>query len=134
MGARSGKEYLDGLRDERQVFVGGERVRDVTDDPRFRGAAHELARIYDLQHDPRYREALTFPSPATGEPVSTSFLWATRFDEVERRVRGESIRTDLSYGLMGRLPDYMNAFVTDCAAIAYLLGRHRPEFGENATR
>ncbi len=134
MGARSGKEYLEGLRDARQIFIGGDRVGDVTDDPRFRGAAHELARIYDLQQDPRYRDDLTFPSPSTGEPVSTSFLQASTGDEVARRVRGESIRTDLSYGLMGRLPDYMNAFATDCAAIAYLFGRHRPEFGEHAVR
>ncbi len=134
MGARSGKEYLEGLRDDRRIFVGGDRVRDVTDDPRFRGAAGELARIYDLQHDPRYRAILTFPSPATGEPVSTSFLWATTFDEVQRRVQGEGVRTDLSYGLMGRLPDYVNAFATDCAAIAYLLGRRRPEFAENVLR
>ncbi len=134
MGARNGKQYLEGLRDDRRIFVGGDRVRDVTDDPRFRGAAQELARIYDLQHDPRYRDKLTAPSPTSGESVSTSFLWAKSFEEVERRVQGESIRADLSYGLMGRLPDYMNAFTTDCAAIGYLLGRHRPEFGEHMLR
>lgn len=134
MGVRSGKEYLDGLRDRRQIFVGGDRVSDVADDPRFRGAAHELARIYDLQHDPRYRDILTFASPSDGAPVSTSFLLATSVEEVERRMAGESIRTDLSYGMMGRLPDYMNAFATDCAAIAYLFGRHRPEYGERVVR
>jgi len=134
MAARHGNEYLAGLRDGRQIFVGGDCVRDVTDDPRFRGAAHELARIYDLQHDNRYRDALTFASPTSGDRVSTSFMWATTFEQVEQRIRGESVRADLSYGLMGRLPDYMNALTTDCAAIAYLLGRRRPEFGDNMRR
>lgn len=134
MGARNGKQYLEGLRDNRQVFVGGEQVRDVTDHPHLRGAALELARVYDLQHDPNYRGALTFPSPADQEPVSTSFLWATDFDALEHRVAGESIRCDLTYGLMGRLPDYMNAFTTDCAAIGYLLGRHHPECGDRIVR
>ena len=52
-------------------------------------------------------------------------------DEVNQRIQGEALRADLTYGLMGRLPDYMNAFATDCAAIAYLLGRKQPEFGEH---
>lgn len=134
MGARTGDEYLAGLRDTRQIYVGGDVVSDVTDYPGFANSAAELARVYDLQHDERYRDLLTFPSPHDGEPVSVSFLRAATLGEVERRVRGESLRTDLTYGLMGRLPDYMNAFVTDFAGIAYLVAKANPEYGENVLR
>ncbi len=34
--------------------------------------------------------------------------------------------------MMGRLPDYMNAFVADMAAITAWLGRNEPRFGDNA--
>jgi 4-hydroxyphenylacetate 3-monooxygenase len=36
---RSGEKYLESLRDDRELWIDGERVRDVTHDPRLRGAA-----------------------------------------------------------------------------------------------
>jgi len=37
MPARTGKEFLQGLKDDRQIWVGGERVRDVAAHPAFAG-------------------------------------------------------------------------------------------------
>ena len=132
MGVRTGAQYLAGLRDNRQIFVNGDLVSDVTDYPAFRRGAAEMARVYDLQHEPAYQSLLTYPSPSDGTPVSTSFLMAKTMDELDRRIQGESLRADLTYGLMGRLPDYMNALATDTAAIGYLLGHREPAFGERA--
>lgn len=132
MGVRTGAQYLAGLRDGRQIFVNGETVTDVTDYPAFRRAARELARVYDLQHDASCRSVLTYPSEDDAAPVSVSFLLARTDDELAQRVAGESLRADLTYGLMGRLPDYMNAMVTDLAAIDSLLGHRNPEFGQRA--
>ena len=44
---RTGKEHLESLRDGRVVYVGGERVDDVTRHPAFRAAAQTVAGIYD---------------------------------------------------------------------------------------
>ena len=52
MGIRNGAEVLAGMRDGRAVFIDGERVADVTRDPRFAGGARTLASLYDLQHKP----------------------------------------------------------------------------------
>ena len=44
MPIRTGNEFLDGLRDDRQIFIDGERVADVRRDRRLGAAAHsELA-------------------------------------------------------------------------------------------
>ena len=43
MPIRTGKEFLDSLRDDRQIFMDGERIGDVTTDPRCAGAAQTLA-------------------------------------------------------------------------------------------
>jgi 4-hydroxyphenylacetate 3-monooxygenase/anthranilate 3-monooxygenase (FAD)/4-hydroxyphenylacetate 3-monooxygenase len=134
MGARTGREYIEGLRDNRRVYVKGALVRDVTQYPPFRGVINTLADLYDRQHDPEYKDVLTTPSPTSGKPVSTSFVLAHTWEEMARRVNGERLRCEFTYGLMGRLPDFMNAFVTDMAAIRSLLGRQRPEFGDNAWR
>ncbi len=132
MGARTGKAYIEGLRDGRYIYVNGELVRDVTQYPPFQGVIHTLADLYERQHDPTYQPLLTAPSPTSGQPVSTSFVLAQTWDEMEQRLRGERARCEFTYGLMGRLPDFMNAFVTDTAAIRNLLGRRTPQFGENA--
>ncbi len=49
---KSGKDYLDGLRDGRVVYIGRERVDDVTTHPAFREAARAFADFYDLKRDP----------------------------------------------------------------------------------
>ncbi len=43
MGIRTGAQYLDGIRDDREVWCDGERVKDVTKDPRFAGGARTMA-------------------------------------------------------------------------------------------
>jgi aromatic ring hydroxylase len=132
MGARSGKAYIEGLRDDRCVYANGERIRDVTQYPPFEGIIRTLADLYDHQHEPAYADALTSNSPTSHTPVSTSFLITRTWDDMDRRVRGERLRCEFTYGLMGRLPDFMNGFVTDMAEIRDLLGRHEPRFGDNA--
>ena len=48
---RTGKEHLETLRDGRVVYVGGERIDDVTTHPAFRGAAQTVAA--HLRHEGR---------------------------------------------------------------------------------
>lgn len=37
---RTGKEHLESLRDGRVVYIGKERITDVTTHPAFRNGAH----------------------------------------------------------------------------------------------
>ena len=48
----------------------------MADHPAFRNVVRSYAELYDMQHDPAFRDILTYPSPATGEPVATSFLFS----------------------------------------------------------
>ena len=134
MGVRRGQEYIDGLRDDRELYVNGELVRDVTTYPAFQGVIREMAQLYDRQHQEAYKDILTYPSPTSNEPVSTSFVLAESWADIEKRRFGETARCELTCGMMGRLPDYMNAFVADMAAITAWLGRNEPRFGDNAGR
>lgn len=132
MGIRTGSEFVESLRDGRTIFVNGDRVKDVTTYPPFKGIVGTLASLYDLQHS--HRDQLTYRSPATGEPVSASFLMASSMPEAEIRVRAEELRADHTFGLMGRLPDFCNAMVTDFAAAHAYLGRREKHYGENVRR
>src|SRR6476619_3671375 len=47
----TGAQYLESLRDGREVYIYGERVDDVTTHPAFRNATRSIARLYDALHD-----------------------------------------------------------------------------------
>jgi aromatic ring hydroxylase len=50
MPARTGADFLRGLRDKREVWLGGERVTDPMEHPALRGAAEAIAAVYDLHY------------------------------------------------------------------------------------
>src|SRR3954467_9553108 len=63
----TGTEYLESLRDGREIYIYGERVADVTTHPAFRNAARSVARLYDALHDPKTRVWPTSPTdPGSG--------------------------------------------------------------------
>ena len=63
---QTGAEYLESLRDDREVFIYGERVKDVTTHPAFRNTARMVARLYDALHDgSTRRRCCCRPTPAT---------------------------------------------------------------------
>jgi 4-hydroxyphenylacetate 3-monooxygenase len=57
---RTGQQYLDSIRDGREVHINGERVKDVTRHPAFKPLVDIRARIYDMQHEAATRELLTY--------------------------------------------------------------------------
>lgn len=134
MPARTGREYLEGLRDGREVWLDGERVKDVTKDPRLAGAARSIAALYDLQHQPDLRDRLTYPSPASGERVGLSFLQPRGPADLVRRREMFKAWADWSGGMLGRAPDYLNALVMGCAAARDFFARNEPRFGDHMVR
>src|SRR5690242_18017910 len=131
MGIRTGKAFLESLRDDRQIWVDGERVADVTRDRRFAGAAQSMAELYDMQHDPALVERMTFVSPSSGERVGLSFILPkSEADLVRRR---EMVKTwmDATCGMFGRSPDFMNINLMGFAAAADEFGRRDKRFADN---
>ncbi len=135
MSARTGREYLEGLRSqEREVWLGGERVKDVTTHPGLRHGAEAIAALYDMQHDHALREAMTYVSPTTGERVGLSFIVPRTREELERRRVMMLHWARTTCGMMGRSPDFMNVTFAAWAGAAAYFARSRPEFGENVRR
>jgi 4-hydroxyphenylacetate 3-monooxygenase len=131
MSIRTGKELLQSLRDDRRLFIDGERVADVTADPRFAAAAESLAELYDMQHDAALVDRMTFPSPSSGERVGLSFIEPRSVDDLIRRRDMVKIWADATCGMFGRSPDYMNIFVTALASAADEFGKKDRSFAEN---
>jgi 4-hydroxyphenylacetate 3-monooxygenase len=118
MGLRTGNQYLAALRDERQVYLEGQRVKDVTNEPRLGRAAHSVAALYDLQHDPRHADVLTTVQEGTGERIAVSYAQPRSVADVQKRGRALKTVADATYGMFGRTPDFMNVGVAALAAAA----------------
>ena len=107
MGARTGAEYLAALRStNREIWLGGERVESVADHPQFAQAAQSMADWYDLQF--AHPDELLIPDDETGEPINISHMIPRSKEDLVRRGVGLTRIAELSMGVMGRLPDYMN--------------------------
>src|SRR3984893_15017998 len=109
MPARTGRQYLNGLREQdREVWLAGERVRDVTTHPGLANGAPAIASLYDLQSGPQARDEMTYVSPPTGDRGGRSLrLRLPREDLEKRRVMMLNWARTIC-GMMGRSPDFMN--------------------------
>jgi len=86
MPARSGRNYLQGLREQdREVWLGGVRIRDVTAHAGLRRGAETIARLYDMQFDPELGSEMSFTPPEGGEPAGISFIIPRTREDLERR-------------------------------------------------
>ena len=132
MPARTGQAYLQGLQaQEREVWLGGERVKDVTAHPGLRHGARAIAALYDMQHDPALRDTMTYVSPTTGARVGLSFIIPRTLPELEQRRDMMLQWARTTCGMMGRSPDFMNVNFAAWAAAAAYFGQNRPGFDTN---
>jgi 4-hydroxyphenylacetate 3-monooxygenase len=131
---RTGDEYRESIRDGREVWVGGERVADVTVHPMFKPLVDVRARIYDMAHEAPSRDVLSYEDPATGErhavalklPFSREDWHAKRraVDTVLDEIGGVVIRVgDETVGEMWSLYDGQD-----------VLNEVNPQFSENIRR
>src|SRR6476661_6950323 len=87
----TGDEYLESLRDGREIWIYGERVDDVTTHPAFRNSARSIARLYDAMHDPQHRDRLTAPTD-TGNGGFTHPLFKAARTKDDLRASRDAVR------------------------------------------
>lgn len=127
MPARTGKQFLEGLRDGREIWLNGEKVEDVTTHPSFRETALALAHLYDLQHE--HEEIMLMKSPDTGEKVNITHKIPKSKNDLAAIQRAVKFWAETSAGMMGRSPDYLNVTFACFAAHAHVWARRGNERG-----
>ena len=132
---RTGEEYLDSIRDGREVWVNGERVNDVPSHPMFKPIV-DVARIH-IRHGTRIRvtqDVMTYTDSDSGERHAIANKlpydrqdWndkRTAADHVMRSIRGVVTRVgDETVGEMWSLFDGQD-----------VLNEVDPRFSENIRR
>ncbi|WP_097436569.1 4-hydroxyphenylacetate 3-monooxygenase, oxygenase component [Escherichia coli] len=107
----TGEEYLKSLQDGREIYIYGERVKDVTTHPAFRNAAASVAQLYDALHKPEMQDSLCWNTDTgSGGYTHKFFRVAKSADDLRQQRDAIAEWSRLSYGWMGRTPDYKAAF------------------------
>jgi 4-hydroxyphenylacetate 3-monooxygenase len=127
----TGDEYLDSLRDGREVYLYGERIKDVTAHAAFHNPARMTARLYDALHDPATRDVLTTATDTgSGGYTHRFFTTARSAEDLVADQQAIAAWSRMSYGWMGRSPDYKAAFLGTLGANAEFYA----PFEDNARR
>ncbi len=113
----TGQEYIESLRDGREIWIYGERVKDVTTHPAFRNTVRMLARLYDALHDEKRKSVLCAPTDTgSGGFTHKFFQPAHNADELVGARDAIAEWARVTYGWMGRSPDYKAAFLATLGA------------------
>ena len=131
MKLRTGAEYLQALRDGREVYLDGKRVEDVTTEPGLSTVGHTVARMYDLVRE--HPEALTYRDDE-GRRVSGTWLQPRDRAQLSwRRLFTETIARHTG-GLFGRPQDYVPLFHLGMLDVKADFSRGDKRFEENIER
>lgn len=127
----TGDEYIESLRDGREVYLYGDRVKDVTAHPAFHNPVRMTARLYNALHDPAKQGVLTAPADAGGTGFTHRFFTTPHnVDDLVADQRAIAEWARMSYGWMGRSPDYKASFLGTLGANAEFYA----PFSDNARR
>jgi len=100
---RTGSQYLDSIRDGREVYINGERVKDVTRHPMLKPLVDIRARIYDMQHEADTRGVLSYQDSGEWNAVA-NMLPRAQADWAAKRCATDAV-LDAIGGVVTRVGD-----------------------------
>jgi len=134
MAIRTGRQFIAGLNDGREVWYNGQRIENVAEFSEFKASIASLARLYDLQHSPARRQVMTVESTDFGEPIARPFEIPRTPDHLRLKRECFTIVAEATCGMMGRAPDFLNVMMTALAAKRSFFEECSPERAEAVTQ
>lgn len=133
--ARTGRDYLEAMRSrEDEIYIGGQRVRDVTSHPAFANAAHSVSKLYDITSDPANQDTLTYKDAESGERYNNIWLLPKSRADLDARNRVHHAWARYTWGLFGRSPDHVAGWISGMACSPEIVDPYNEGFAKNITR
>ncbi len=130
---RTGQQYRDSVRDGRQIWINGERVRDVTTHPMFKPLVDIRARIHDMAHEAAHAATMSYTA-ADGETNSVSTkLPLTPEDWHAKRTAVDAVLDEVG-GVVTRVGDETVGEMWSLYDGQDVLNEVNPQFSENIRR
>lgn len=101
------KKRLD--QQKTSIIYNGEKVNEpISAHPVFKGLIETQSRWYDLQCEKKNQDTLTYYDSGLKERCGISFLTPKTTDDLERKRLGYQKLAEITHGLLGRSPEYLN--------------------------
>lgn len=126
---RTGAQYRDSIRDGREVYINGERVKDVTTHPMFRPLVDIRARIYDMQHDAATRPFMVYEESGETNAIGNKLPF-TQQDWWDKRRATDMVLEDIG-GVVTRVGDETVGEMWSLFDGQDVLNEVNPKFSEN---
>ncbi|MDC9607146.1 4-hydroxyphenylacetate 3-hydroxylase family protein [Xenorhabdus griffiniae] len=125
------ENYLRRLKVPRQVYIDSRLVTDVSNETSFQGAINSIAQYYHLQES--QPDIFTYQENGVAYHIST--LAPSNHEDLKRKRESYKAVADLSFGMLGRTPDFINCALAAMARNAHVLGSGQfADFSDNAVR
>ncbi|MGG1676068.1 4-hydroxyphenylacetate 3-hydroxylase family protein [Neobacillus sp. NRS-1170] len=132
MGIRTGNQYIESVKSRKpDVWLHGKKVTNLFDEPVFKQPILEIAKLYDLQHNPEYQDRITHICEETGERVNNAFLVPKSYEDLMKRREVFEVFAKATFGLMGRTPDFLNVVVTSMYYNSWFFEKYNQNWAEN---
>ncbi len=128
---RTGAEYIESIRDDREVWIDGERVKDVPSHPAFTPLVNIRARIYDMAHEEKTQDAMSYVDEETGDrnPIGLRLPFEQR-DWHDKRNAVDLVMDDIG-GIVTRVGDETIGEMWSLYDGSDVLSEIDPRFAEN---
>lgn len=128
---RTGEEYIESIRDGREVWIDGERVEDVPTHPMFKPLVDIRARIYDMAH---MNPLMSYVDEESGEKCAIgSKPPTTKADWHQKRRAVDAVLDDVG-GIVTRVGDETAGEMWSLYDGQEVLNHIDPQFSENIVR
>lgn len=125
---RTGQQYIDSLKDNRCIYIDGERVQDVTNHPAFTGIINTVARLYDISSDEKSNMAYVTED---GTIANKIYMIPRSREDLKERREAISKWAEATCGFVGRSPDHVAAFLASFAGASHVFERGGQRFKDN---
>ena len=86
MGIRTGEQYINAVKSRKpDIWLEGRKIENVFEEPVLKQTVLEIAKLYDMQHDPEYQDKITHVCEETGERVNNAFLVPKNYEDLTKR-------------------------------------------------
>lgn len=127
---RTGSDYLAALKDDREIYVDGQRIHDVAHHPAFAPIAMTMAELFDLAADPT--NEMIYTAPETGAEANLAFSIPRSREDLVARRRAIETWARHTHGWVGRSPDHVGTFLAAFAAHPEAFATEPHDLGANA--
>ncbi len=129
---RTGQEYIESIRDGRQVYIDGEKVKDVPTHPMFKPLVDVKARMYDMAHDPETADIMAYEEKGEKFAVGLKLPY-TQEDWWMKRRSTDRLFEDIN-GVVTRVGDETVGEMWSLFDGQDVLNEVDPQFSENIRR